>query len=104
MKIYGSGIVWDKENNKPLCKFEGGEFETKDERVIKLLQEAGYNGRSSEQGHQEGQAAEREQEKETREGDVTLEEMTYNELKTYAKAQGVAVGHKSKADLIEALR
>ena len=101
MKFYGSGIVWDKENNKPLCKFEGGEFETKDERVIKLLQEAGYNGREAVETNQERQAVEAKPQEASK---TDLEEMTFNELKELAKAEGLTVGRKSKADLIEALR
>lgn len=101
MKFYGSGIVWDNENNKPLCKFEGGEFETKDERVIKLLQEAGYNGREAVEANQEGQAAEAKPQEASK---TDLEEMTFSELKELAKAEGLTVGRKSKADLIEALR
>ena len=38
MKFYGNGIVWDKELNKALCKFnKHGEFETDDKRVIDIL-------------------------------------------------------------------
>jgi hypothetical protein len=35
----GTGIVWDKEKNKPLCKFNKGLYETDDARVIRLLKE-----------------------------------------------------------------
>lgn len=42
MKFYGRGIVWDKENKKALCEFINGELETTDERIIKILSDAGY--------------------------------------------------------------
>lgn len=43
MKFYGSGVVWDAENNKALVEF-GAECEAEitDERVVKLLKDAGY--------------------------------------------------------------
>jgi len=39
MKFYGNGneIIWDKENNKALCKFFNGNLETDDENVINYL-------------------------------------------------------------------
>lgn len=42
MKFYGHGIVWDKDNNKSLCEFENGEYETNDKREITLLTELGF--------------------------------------------------------------
>lgn len=42
MKFYGNGVVWDKENNKRLCKFINGEFDAEDERVIAILKSLGY--------------------------------------------------------------
>ena len=108
MKFYGTGgtIVWDKENDKALCQFVDGEFETDDKRIIDLLIKAGYRsddvGRETEQGNEEGQEVEAEQAEED-EG-IDFEEMTYNELKSLAKAEGVTVGHKNKADLIIALK
>jgi len=43
MKFYGNGIVWDKELNKALCKFnKHGEFETDDKRVIDILVSLDY--------------------------------------------------------------
>lgn len=48
MKFYGKGFVWDKENNRLLCRFsrsinhQNGELETKDERVINILKDLGY--------------------------------------------------------------
>jgi hypothetical protein len=37
MIFYGNGIVWDKENNKRLCKFVDGQLETDDKRIIEAL-------------------------------------------------------------------
>lgn len=35
----GNGLVWDREKNKPLCKFNDGKYETDNARTIKLLKE-----------------------------------------------------------------
>jgi len=42
MKFKGNGLVWDKERNKPLCKFINGEFETDDMRTIEVLASLNY--------------------------------------------------------------
>ena len=38
MKFFGNGLVWDKDNNKNLCKFDNGEFETEDKRSAETKQ------------------------------------------------------------------
>lgn len=43
MKFYGIGKVWDKEKETILCEFIDGELETKDQRIIKILKEIGFN-------------------------------------------------------------
>lgn len=36
----GNGLVWDKERNKPLCKFDkSGEYKTADKRIISILKD-----------------------------------------------------------------
>lgn len=35
-------IVWDSENNRPLCKFAKGVFETNDETAAKKLKAMGH--------------------------------------------------------------
>jgi hypothetical protein len=35
----GTGLVWDREKKKRLCKFVDGKYETEDTRVIRLLKE-----------------------------------------------------------------
>jgi hypothetical protein len=42
MKFKGHGIVWDGENNRPLCAFEKGELETEDKRTVEILKVRGY--------------------------------------------------------------
>ena len=47
MIFYGNGIVWNKEKNCMLCKFEKyelrkGRLETMDEELIKKLKKMGY--------------------------------------------------------------
>jgi hypothetical protein len=44
MKFQGCGIVWDRERNKPLCRFVGGELETDDSRICTTLKALGYEG------------------------------------------------------------
>ncbi|WMX58080.1 hypothetical protein [Peribacillus sp. R9-11] len=44
MKFVGYGVVWDKENNKPLCEFVDGELKTTEDEVIKTLKKLGYKG------------------------------------------------------------
>ena len=39
MKFYGKGIVWNKDNDKVLCKFIDGVYETEDSREISILQQ-----------------------------------------------------------------
>jgi len=43
MKFYGKGMVWDKGKNKPLCRFVGDVFETKDTTIAQKLISLGYN-------------------------------------------------------------
>lgn len=47
MKFLGTGIVWDKDNDRMLCEFKKtglrqGELETFDKNLIKKLKELGY--------------------------------------------------------------
>lgn len=42
MKIKGHGIVWDAEKNCILCKFNKGELETNDDRIIEVLKKGNY--------------------------------------------------------------
>ena len=42
MLFFGQGVVWDKAKNKELCKFEKGEYETNDTRIITILKENNY--------------------------------------------------------------
>lgn len=43
MIFKGAGIVWDAENNKPLCKFEDGIFDAKTKRDQDILKKSGYD-------------------------------------------------------------
>jgi predicted O-methyltransferase YrrM len=38
----GYGVVWDAENNSPLCEFIDGEFITDDTRITNILTDLGY--------------------------------------------------------------
>ena len=108
MKFYGQGVVWDKENDKHLCQFVNGEFETDNERTATLLHTLGYRSESDGwktfEGDEKRQEVKAEQSKSEADKSINLEEMTFFELKEAAKAKGLTVGHKSKADLIDMLR
>ncbi|OAH53892.1 hypothetical protein AWH48_11530 [Domibacillus aminovorans] len=69
MKFYGHGIVWDKDNDKALCTFENGEYETDDQRTIDLLTEAGVEHDVEEP--------------------MSITEMGVPDLKKLAKQQGI---------------
>ncbi len=92
--IKGKGIVWDKANNRVLCKFKDGEYTTGEMAVITLLQACGYevveDGWETEQGNTEGQEVKAEQ--------------TYNELRQEAKAKGINTYKMTKADIVDALK
>lgn len=113
MKFYGSGVVWDKTADRRLCRFKDGEFETDDQRVIKLLKAAGYrsddSGREAVERDAEGQAPETEPKTEPEAEEAArykdLEELTINVLRQMAKELGLIGYYKlSKAELIEALK
>ncbi len=40
-------IVWDKDNDKALCKFQNGKYEAKNSREIELLKKMGYKSDKS---------------------------------------------------------
>jgi hypothetical protein len=42
MIFKGSGLVWDRENDKPLVQFVNGQADVSDERAINILKENGY--------------------------------------------------------------
>lgn len=87
MKFYGTGIVWDKEKSKVLCKFKNGSFETSDKRVSSVLIDAGYK--------YEGEIAS---------PSLNLEEMSLKELKSLARDKGITGFSRMKQEeLIEKL-
>lgn len=99
MRFYGSGIVWDKEKKRRLCKFVGGQAEIDDPRAIEILKKAGYrsdqDGWKTEQRHGEGPETESK----------PVEEKTFNELRAEAKEKGIeGYGKMTKQELLEALR
>jgi len=43
MKFYGTGVVWNADTEKALCRFDkSGELDTTDETVIERLKTLGY--------------------------------------------------------------
>lgn len=99
MAVYrGTGIIWDGENNKPLCKFVDGRFETSNKRIIGKLKD--FEGVTLIGGDVENEEVE----------DIELNlENNYSELNKkdlvkIAKESGVkGADRMSKEEIIESL-
>ena len=79
-------ILWDASNNRPLCRFVKGVFETNDEALASKLKDLGHTV--------EGEA-----------GAKPLDEMNVGELKAYAAERNIDFGGaKSKADILKAIQ
>lgn len=79
-------ILWDGENNRPLCKFVKGVLETSDEKLAFKLKGMGYKV--------EGEA------------DVkTPGKMNLDELKAYAAENNIDLGEATKkADILKVIQ
>lgn len=73
----GNGIVWDKDNNKPLAKFTGGSFSTEDRNVAEKLAALGYEVAGLEESPKD---------------ENPLEKMTKAELEAYAAEHDIDLG------------
>lgn len=72
-------MVWDSANNRPLCKFIKGVFETNDVTVVEKLKDMGYAV--------------------TGEPDAKpIEKMKIEELKIYAAEHNIDLGEAIKKD------
>jgi len=70
-------MVWDAANNRPLCKFVKGVFETNDEAVAEKMKGMGYEV--------------------TGEADAKpIEDMKVDELKAYAAENNIDLGEATK--------
>ena len=79
-------IVWDASNNRPLCKFVKGVFETNDETLASKLKNLGHTV--------EGEADAK-----------PLDEMKVDELKAYAAEHNIDLGEaKNKADILKTIQ
>lgn len=79
-------ILWDAANNRPLCRFANGVFETGDEALASRLREMGYAV--------EGEAEAK-----------PLDKMKVDELKAYASEHGIALAENAnKAEILKAIR
>ena len=104
MKFYGQGIVWDKELNKSLCKFnKHGEFETEDKRVIDILLSLDYNhDEVIDDGVQEAQEEEKvDTNEELPVEPINYAEMTNRELREALEKEGhTGLERKNKKQLL----
>lgn len=79
-------IVWDSSDNRPLCKFVKGVFETNDEQIAFKLKSMGHTV--------------------TGEADAKpLDEMKVEELKAYAAEHNIELGDAAKkADILKIIQ
>ena len=79
-------ILWDASNNRPLCRFVKGVFETNDEALASKLKDLGHTV--------EGEADAK-----------PLDEMKVDELKIYAVEHNIDLGDAAnKADILKAIQ
>lgn len=74
-------MIWDAANNRPLCKFVKGVFETNDTAVVEKLKGMGYTV--------SGEADAK-----------PIEKMKIDELKAYAAEHNIDLGEATKKDEI----
>lgn len=81
-----SNILWDVSNNRPLCRFANGVFETNNEDLARRLKDLGYAV--------EGEAEAK-----------PLDKMKIEELKAYAAEHNINLGEAAqKADILQAIQ
>lgn len=79
-------ILWDASNNRPLCRFVKGVFETNDEALASKLKDLGHTV--------EGEADAK-----------PIDEMKVDELKAYAAERNIDLGEaKNKADILKTIQ
>ena len=79
-------IIWDASNNRPLCRFVKGVFETNDEALASKLKDLGHTV--------EGEADAK-----------PIDEMKVDELKAYAAEHNIDLGEvKNKADILKTIQ
>jgi len=74
MKYKGHGIIWDAENNKPLCEFIDGEITTDNERTVEIMNGLGHVGEETAS---------------------PFDNMSIEELKAYAEVNGIDIGQST---------
>ncbi len=101
MRFYGKGILWDNENNRRLCKFKDGFFDTEDKDKIEKLKAAGYKS-------DDCTVYESEDEIVYEFKGVDYDSMNVVELRDAARDKGISIYSDgkalNKAALIEALK
>ncbi len=80
-------MIWDAANNRPLCKFVKGVFETNDTDAAEKLKGMGYTV-----------TGETDAEK-------SIDKMNLDELKAYAAEHGIDLGDAAKkADILKVIQ
>lgn len=81
-----SNVLWNADDNRPLCRFVNGAFETDDENLALKLKDLGYAV--------EGEVEAR-----------PLDKMKIDELKAYAAERGIDLGEAAnKADILQIIQ
>lgn len=91
MKFYGNGLVWNKDENKVLCSFVNGKYETEDSIIINKLKELNFVFDDIDSIKIENK------------NDVDYESLEYKDLKKVAKEKGINTYKMDKPEIIKAL-
>ena len=92
-------IVWDGENDKPLCKFVNGVYDTSNEREIAILKATGYKSDNS------TPVAETLLKSASSEPESVSVNMKVDELRKIAKAKGITFAFgTTKQQMVDAIK
>ena len=92
-------IVWDGENDKPLCKFKDGVYDTSDKREIAILTASGYKSDNSTVEH------EKPLESASNAPDSVSVDMNVSELRKIAKVKGITFPFgTTKQQMVDAIK
>jgi hypothetical protein len=98
-------VVWDKDNNRILCKFKNGEFSTDDGRTMRILEERGFENDGVIEVPFVEVVEETHDEDDKKSDDVKYEDMPYADYFKIAVEKGydVTVDGKKKEPVLKFL-